>query len=355
MKTIFSYTFYWFVFLITAAFVSGCLNRRSDDVVPETGCRLSKYSATVTSTGNSQTRKEEATYEYDQQGNLVRADSSWTESGDPAGNTANGLTKARYTYNGNGFLSTASSVITWQTKMSGTVNNAQRSSAASFTYTDGKVTGYTSTYTTFGGLQTTVTGTFEYDAAANLVKRTAVNTYTYDPAQVKEVPTYPNGLKRIWVYQNAQLTEYIEQVGTTEVRPYTIANGLVIREDRPAYFILYTYDPQNRLIKHEFHSQGKITYYYSQEWAEGKSAIESIPAFKGFPQIPAAFGKRGNLKKYDFYADIPGTGLSQLTSHTMTNQLNGQSFITGQISEQREMNPDRVLSRTALFTYTGCK
>jgi hypothetical protein len=321
-KTIHKGAIYLFFLLLPVLLISGCLNRRSDDVIsPDTGCRISKYTATVTATGTAQVRNEEAIYEYDQLGNPIKADSSWMEGGASAANAASSRTTARYTYNGDGFLTSASSTITMQTSLAGTLINAQRSSYAAFTYTNGRVTGYTTTYTTFGGLETTVAGTFEYDAAGNLVKRTAINTYAFDPEKVKEVPTYLNGRKRTWLYEDAQLRDYVEQDGATEVRPYIIVNGLLTRENRPDYFILYTYDAQEGQVKHECHSQGKVGYYYTQEWTDGKMALESIPAYKGFPQIPAAFGGQGILKGYEFYADIPGSGMSGLISQTISRPV----------------------------------
>lgn len=351
--------FFLFAFVVSTL-LTGCQKNSGDDVTPDTGCRLEKYTALIQQPGSAQPRNEQATYTYDQNGLLIKADSSWTVPGDASGvNKSNGTTVTTYSYNAAGFLTASSSQTMVQTTLSpGNVSTDQRSLQTSFTYTNDKLTGYVAKSVAGSGLEITVTGTFEYDASGNAVKQTAVNTYTFDPEKTKEKPQYPSGWQRTWTYSNKQLMDYTEKSGTTEIHPYTIQNGLVTKATYPEHYTLHEYDQQQRLIKTQLFQGNKLNYYFTQEWNEGKLPSASFSLFKGFPDLQPAMGYTGIMKRFNFYADYLDSGVVQLTSIQATAQLNGEGFITNNLAEQKDFTPgipSSTGSRTETFTYTGCR
>ncbi|QHT65867.1 hypothetical protein GXP67_03890 [Rhodocytophaga rosea] len=345
--------------LICSLLLSSC-ETDSGKPTPATGCRIQKYTAVIQQPGSQHVQNEQAIFTYDNEGKLIKADSSWTISGGSSGlDNGNSSTVATYTYNAEGFLTAANSQTVRQTMIgTGNTKTDHRSLNTTFTYTQGKLTGYLANSVSFYGLATNVTGTFEYDAAGNVVKQTAVNTYTYDPNVVKEVPGYPSGWQRTWIYTDKQLTDYIEKRGAAETHPYTIQNGLVTKATYPESYTLFEYDNQQRLTKYQFFNGNKLNSYYTQTWNEGKPFFTSLPAFKGFPELQPIMGKVGVWKTFNYYADYPGSGIAQLTSISNTIQLNGEDFVSQAVTEHKDLTPgipSQTGSRTENYTYTGCK
>jgi hypothetical protein len=359
MKTTYASLSRLWITMVCSLLFTSC-QTDSGENSPATGCRIQKYSAVIQQPGSSQTQNEQAIFTYDDQGKLLKVDSSWTISGGANGtNNSNSSTVASYAYNAKGFLTTATSQTVMQTNLGpGNVSIQNRSINTTFSYTQDKLTGYIARSLAFSGLEIIVTGTFEYDAAGNIVKQTAVNTYSYDPATVKEVPGYPSGWQRTWIYSNKQLTDYIEKTGGAETHPYTIQNGLVTKATYPESYILFEYDSQQRLTKYQVFNGNTLNSYYTQEWTEGRPYFASLPALKGFPQIQPIMGKTGVMKKFNFYTDYPDSGVVQLTSITNTVQLNVEDFISQVVAEHKDLTPGipaQTGSRTENYIYTGCK
>jgi hypothetical protein len=359
MKTTYASLLLLGISLVCSLLFCGC-QTSSTEPTPATGCRIQKYTAVIQQPNSQQVRNEQAIFTYDDEGRLIKADSSWSVNGDANGvNKSNSSTIVTYAYNAAGFLTSASSQTIMQTTLGlGNISTHQKSIQTTFTYTQDKLTAYMARTVNFSGLEIIVNGTFEYDAAGNVAKQTAVSTYSYDPATVKEVPTYPSGWQRTWIYNNKQLTDYIEKSGSTETHPYTIQNGLVIKATYLEHYILFEYDTQQRLTKYQVFQGGKLNSYYTQTWNEGKHFYESIPAFKGFPELQPIMGKNGILKTFNYYADYTGSGVAQLTSITNAVQLNGEDFVSQVVAEHKDLTPGMPSltgSRTENYTYTGCK
>lgn len=359
MKTRFTFLFIVLLCFMMSSLLMSCQNTDGDGVTPDTGCRIQKYTAIIQQAGSPQIRNQQATFTYDGNGNLIKADSSWTIAGESDGmNKSKSATSATYLYNDAGFLTQASSQTILQTTLSpGNVTTQQKSLQTNFTYHNDKLSGYVTKSISASGLEILVTGTFEYDASGNVVKQTAINTYTYNPASGKEIPQYPSGWQRSWTYSNKQLVDYTEKTASAETHPYTIQNGLVTKASYDEYFTTYEYDSQQRLVKCQAFRGNKLNSYYTQEWSEGKISAATFSSFKGFPDLQPAMGYTGIIKNYNFYADHQNSGVIKLTSITAESQLNGQGFVTNTVSVQKDLTPgitSAAGSLTESYIYTGC-
>lgn len=337
---------------------AGCNNRSSDDISPTSGCRLQNYSLTEGS--GFSLREEQATYTYDAQGNLLKADTTWTIQGNADGtNRSNSTATGNFVYSSEGFMTAFHTQRTMQTTLGmGKVDIRQYSLNASYTYTNERITGYIYKTTGYFGQKTTMTvvGNYEYDGAGNLSKQKATITYEYEPNAMNELPAYQSGFQRTWLYADNQLVDYTEKDGTTETHPYTLQNGLVTKVTYPDNYTTYEYDNEKRLTKSEIYTHNDLNSYYTLEWSDGKQALAAIPLFKGFPEHKPAFGEAGVLKKFNYYANT-GNKMEQMNESTYQNQINQWNFLTNVTLENKQINPgasSMVINRTQTYTYTGC-
>jgi hypothetical protein len=333
--------------LSVACLLVNCTPEAADDIFPATGCRLTQYSQTYGQPNSSQSYvNEQATYTYDAEGRLSKADTVKTGSEVSGDGFFRVNTDQRYTteyrYNAEGYLTRLNSRWDQQFAPSaGPVEKRQQTYSADFTYSGGKLTGYTSEKVGAFGLTTYVQGVFEYDGTGNLVKRTQTITYDYDPEVVQEKPVYQE-IRNTWIYADNQLVDVIYQFDGTEYRNSLIQNGLLTRTGGTDSYTEFEYDSQKRLTRQAYYRDGQLNNYFTQEWSEGLPAAAAFPAFKGFPATDSPLGKvePGVLRKFRYYYDYPDEGLVLAGETTHTYQFNTLGLVTNLSSESRNMEAD---------------
>lgn len=310
------------------------------------------------------TNPEATTYRYDPKGRPVK----WEYT------LADLTITATYTYDDQGYLTASSLVRNDRSSPNASQPARQTTTSAVYTYTNGQLTGYLTQKTPGSSPGVKITGVFQYDAAGNLIKETARFKYTSDPQQSAEPYNFPDDFQRTWFYNKNQLVDYTTKNGDTESHPYTIVNGLVTKVAGSA---TYDYDSQRRLSKATIYNQGTINSYYTIDWDAGKSWLESLPAFKGFPTFKPVAGQgvettlgadlgaldygvwatAGLPKDFSYFADYKANGLVKLTKSTYTNQLNSQGYISSTTTVNTATYPDepqQSTTRTTTYNYTGC-
>lgn len=357
---------------------TGCNTRTAKETSPQAECRIQKIVRTSPTTTPG-TLTDETTYAYDPQGNLLRTmqiRAGRTENGSRI-STFTHTTTANYTYNAEGYLTSYAWLSSSRSSVSlnGNVTNEpvlEHSLNTAYTYTNERVTGFTSKGVSPYGLTTNSTSAYEYDQAGQVNKETRATTYEIAPGKTPEMPAYPAGAQQTWLYRNNQLIDYTLKTGTTESHPYTIQNGLVMKSTSPGGSSTYEYDDRQRLVKFEAKdANNQVNYYYTLTWETGKPATEATPAFKGFPVRDLAlghygvWGQQGRVtfgrveleKSYRFYANYSGTQVIPLSEFTYTNQINSRGFPTSINTESKDLTPGSpvpVSRKTDTYTYSNC-
>ncbi|MCY7352256.1 MAG: hypothetical protein LH606_16600 [Cytophagaceae bacterium] len=374
MKTRYTFSRALWLGLLLGWLGTGCGTRTAKETAPQSECRIQKI---VRTTPGTQT--DETTYEYDAPGNLVRT----TQIRD--GRTVNGAsistgsftTTAKYTYNAEGFLTNYAWLSSARSSFSlnGNVTTEpvlEHSTNTTYTYANGRVTGYTSKRVSPFGLTTNTTGTYEYDESGNVAKETRTTAYEIAPGKTPEMPAYPAGFQQTWLYRGNQLIDYTLKTANTESHPYTIQNGLVMKSVGPTGSFTCEYDDRQRLVRFEAKdANNQVNHYYTLAWDTGKPATEATPDFKGFPvrevavghygvwgqEGRATFGRVELEKSYQFFANYSGTQVVPLGAFTYGNQTNGRGFPTSIAIESKDLSPGSsspVTRKIETFTYSNC-
>lgn len=356
MTSRFLFTRPWRIILTIALLTGvdmGCQPDAQDNTTPQTNCLLQAYS----------TPADRTTYAFDPQGKLLNWEFNLTNGDQTLKNT--------YTYDENGYLTASILVRTdrWYVKSGQPAR--QMTTTRTYSYSNGRLTGYVSESSPGASPGNKITGTFQYDENGQLQSETATFRYTSDPKLSPEGSSLDDGSIRTWSYRQNQLVDYTYQPSPSGAmtHPYTIVDGRITQiNNQPAF----DYDSQGRLVKTIVYQQGNLNSYAVIEYDQGKSALETVPAFKGFPSIRSVAGVETNLnfaigllgytspavqKSYTYFADYPGHGVVQLTKHTYVNQLNSQGFVTQTTAIGTSTYPDSPPQSDTLktvFTYTNC-
>lgn len=371
MKTLSRFAYLFAGCLALGWFSAGCDKTQLEDPNADADCRIQRIvSTSPAASGGAQTYTNYTIdYNYDSAGRLIKT--TYTGGGNGV------ITTVDYRYNTDGYLTATHSQSVRNTDSLGVPVPGKAlsyTSDADFTYTNGRLTGYT--VKSAGTIKPTVvmTGGYVYNRTGDVTQKTARNTYEYDPAVVKERPAYASGLQRTWTYANKQLTDYSEKTEGGETHPYTIQNGLITRVTNPDGYATYAYDDQQRVTKMELYNGTRLNSSYTQEWSSARVANTARPAFKGFPAVLASFvidprmgdasfgeadfGQATYVEQaYKYFADYPGYGFVQLTALTNTVQTNARGLITSVTTvntDQTPSLPSRSSQSTTTYTYTNC-
>lgn len=196
---------------------------------------------------------------------------------------------------------------------------------------------------------------------AGAVETTSLKTaYEYDEAgkPTKKTTIDGKGAQTVWTFVNGQLTDIVQQSAEgTEMRPFTIKNGMLERETyNDGRYAQYEYDAERRLIKCTLYVDAtKINFYYTNSWCTGKSYESTLPSFYGHPDIPAFMGKNGVLAKYTFFGDVNGK-LVQLNESNYVNEFNEDGFVKNTVLQNQQFgtmatDPVYVINTNTTYSY----
>jgi len=371
MKTLSRFAYLFAGSLVLGWFSAGCDKNQLEDPDANSDCRIQRIvSTSPAASGGAQTYTNYTIdYNYDSDGRLLKT----TYAG--GGNRV--ITTVDYRYNTDGYLTATHSQSVRNTDSLGVPVPGKAlsyTSDADFTYTNGRLTGYT--VKSAGTINPTVvmTGGYVYNATGDVTQKTALTTYDYDPAVVKELPAYASGLRRTWTYANKLLTDYSEKTEGGETHPYTIQNGLITKVTYAGGYRTHNYDDRQRETKVEVYDGDRVNSSYTVEWSKGWAADRALPVLKGFEAIQATFKLNPALgsvsfenadfgqpfyveQAYRYFADYPGYGLVQLTALTNTVQTNARGLITSVTTVNTDQTPSlpaRSSQSTTTYTYTNC-
>lgn|GEM_PF-2092194 len=358
------------VALFFSVVLQSCKHQTGEDPDPQGNCRLLNYSYSYGQPGGNQPfQKEKATYTYDAEGRLLKADTVITalnvyKQGVYENRVSeNQRFTSTYTYDAEGFLTRYASVQKSQWDEPHWPNQIRdRTHTIDFTYEDGKLKSFLSRHENVSapnkGLITTVQSSFTYGEDGKLTKRIDKTRYNaYDPAQVPERPAYPNGFENTFVYADGKLVDMIQNVGNGDTHPATIQNGLVVRSGNANNYTTIEFDSQERPFKTTHYTNNAINSYYTQEWVDGKSASAALPRFKGFPEVKPSGGySDGALHKFTFYHEWnPGEGIKLVSEFTHHFQFNGRGYVTSQSTDIKGTEGNKYVSTPAkapiLYSY----
>lgn len=300
----------------------------------------------VESISSSSNMTAQTLYTYDDARNLTRmTHQTATTYTDGALETSYSV-NTDYTYDSEGYLTKTTRQTIDRASRSvsgGGPTQTQRSLTTTYGYTSGRVTSYTTVETQLDNRPLTRLG-----------------SYSYNGDQTQQVETSSTGFSRTYVYTKGLLTDYIERTGSTEIRPWTLKNGLITKMTLVGNYlseITYEYDEQQRLIRRDEFLNGKPTGYTIYTNDPAKPGAVAVPAQKGFPDVVPVFGRPAletSQKQYSinlngqtqFYMDL-----------SATHQANRQGFVTKRSVVSRPQNPQalpQMITTTETYTYTNC-
>ncbi|SOD92783.1 hypothetical protein [Spirosoma fluviale] len=361
MKTLFTLRYALPGFVLIGWLTGGCTRQEQTPAAQGT-CRIEQYRAITTAVGLNSTRQ--TNYQYDPQGNLTSVVTTLNQR--PTSGTVGtktGTTTVTYTYDAAGYLTGSTSQQQITDILPGNkTTTAAVSITTSYSYANGRLSTAVTKNIGAYGVTTNTTESYEYNASGELTQKTALNTYTYDPATANEIPGSPTGPLRIWTYQQNQLVDYAERSGAVDYRPLTIVNGLVTSYSTAGnYKTIWEYDSQNRQTKAADYVSDTLTIMTTQTWSDAKPATASLPAFKGFPvTVPASeFGQTGVLSTStnSYWNSISKTRETFVTQNSVS-QTNSQGFVTNSVTTAKHPNPAAVpqdYTTTETYTYSNCQ
>lgn len=342
--------------------VSSC-NREATDTTPQGECRIQTSVIITTSIFAKST--DQTNYAYDPAGRLLGV--TMTQNRQPTSGTfgtQTGSKISRFTYDASGYL-TASATDELYTTVSNTTTREQITTTQSFSYTSGRLSGYTTRRVGAYGLTFVSVNALDYDASGELLTNTETSsTLIHDPSLAKEKPFDSGSTTRVWTYRNRQLADYVENAGTPNARkPLTIQNGVVTKIGDPNYEIRYEYDARQRITKQEIYRNGTLTEYFIQTWNEAKPASTAVPVFRGFPTYGLnsfaysnGIGNAATRTSYQgFYLNTVSNVIQPFNTVSSVVQTNAAGFVTGITSTDKHPTAtDQDTSTIETNTYAGC-
>ena len=347
---VFSFLYALCVSAITGWLLTGCAGN-SGEATPQGICRIQQYSAV--DKAQSYTTTTQTTYTYDNNDNLTKSVATIDilpmtgTSGKKTGNTT-----TTYTYDTNGFL-TASSYQQQTTDV--VLNNVSKTEVysilTSYSYTSGRLSQKEEKYSgTYVAPNDNVASAYTYDANGNLTKIVVTRWNNTD-------------YQETWSYRDNQLTDFVQKTGSSEVRPYTIQDGVITKMVFPGQtdelVVTKTFDDQKRATRIDDAINGQLDRYDVQTWTDAKPATASLPAFKGFPPVDQSLpfsGKAGVLAsiKHFYWNSVSKTVQSTGESTSMV-QTNAQGFVSNVTTAYSDANGNQSTTYTATYTYTNCQ
>lgn len=353
-------------FIITGSILIGWMaggcSHNPDGPSPDTTCRIQQYVSR--SVSSDFTSLNQTDYEYDQRGNLSKLITTYDKrpvSGTVTSQT--GTTTVTYLYDADGYLTASSSQQKLTTLFGAKTTVEQVSVATSYSYANGKLTNTQMRKIGAYGVNTSAVESYEYSSSGELVRKTAQNTYDYDPAVATEIPSSPTGPVQIWTYQQNLLTDYVEKNGSSEYRPILLQNGVVTKIMVPGsqgdYSASYEYDSQQRPVKMNEYIGGTLTRAYTQTWSDAKPSSATLPAFKGWPVLVRQMGREGVLStNTSSYLNTITRQIQVFTEQTSITQTNSQGFVTNNTITLTYANPAAAPQNTVTtetYIYSGCQ
>lgn len=339
-------------------FATGCDKNSVNEAARQSACRIQQYSAI--SQAKFYNRTSQINYTYDAPGNLTKTLTTYEQrpANGAVGNQT-GTNTTTYAYSDDGFLATVTSQEVYLTVTNKTTRE-QITTTTSYSYTAGRLSGYTINRIGAYGITTKTVGTLTYNSVGAVATKTEINTsLVHDPAIAKEMPTESADITRLWTYQNNQLVDYVERIGSIEYRPLSVQNGVVTKIAGSNYEVRIMYDGLQRVVRQENYANGQLTEYYEQTWAEAKSSSGALPSFKGFPvgvQVTASEQSGVIATHKTFYWNSVARAMQPYSERTATVQTNVQEFITGAvITTTHPTAADQNVTTTETYTYTGCQ
>jgi hypothetical protein len=325
--------------LVLTVLLAGCGKSNLRETAPNGLCRVEKMVSTTQS--STSTHTEQTTYAYDSGGHLTKKTvASETKYTSGPGTQTFDVTDT-YAYDADGFLTTHETRVQERSPQpNGSTLTDDRSTTRTYTYTNGRVTGYATRLVSKSGT-TTLAGTYTYDDTGDLTARTETQ----------------GTFERTWTYRKGLLTDYVEKSGTDAYRPYVLQDGLVTRQTirgTPVYVAVMTYDAQQRQTKHEEFNDGKPTRYTTRTFGDVQPAEAILPLFKGFPTLRPEFGQPGVLATEDQYFINATTGATQhFRTDAFEHQKNGRGLVARSQQNTQFLNPQTLPQRvTTIQTYT---
>lgn len=328
--------------LVLAVLISSCDRAAQTDVAAASDLLLQRIdSETKSATSNT---TAQTVYSYDDGKNLVRKTyNQSTKQSSIAAETTFSVTTDN-TYNPDGYLLTSITRSVERTSGAGAAGIPpliQRSSTTTYAYSAGKVASYTIVETRTDGQQATRTGTYAYDPATEQVRQTELSG---------------NAFSRIYTYTKGILTDYVEQNGAVETRPWVLNKGVITRFTIPGGLVLnYQYDEQLRPIRMDEFLNGKLTNYYVWTNDAMKPGSEAVPIQKGFPILLQPFGREGvRTSDKSYYINALNGQIQLVNDHQTVNQANSEGFVKSRTSTARPQDPlalPQVATTTETYTY----
>lgn len=319
-------------------FLINCKSDLIEDILkPSSNCRIIK--AVVESQSSNDSHKEISTteYVYNTNGDLIKKSL-----------VIDGKTKSYYVqnetyrYNPEGFL-IEQTIVGINDEPN--INVRKTSSNSKFSYTDSRLTTIEKSNTNLQGNVSLDYIKYLYDANGVLLSKAKTNsvgsifTSTYN--------------------SNGELIDYEIKTSTETTKPYTLQNGLVIKDSSKGYYSSNEYNAQRQIVKSQFYNNNKLNSYFTFEYYNGLHSEATMPNFKGFPIIKNEKGELGVFAKFQYFAE-PGNGaLEKLNESANVCQKNSNGLVTKIELTNLQFSPVTVtpvttIKSTQVFTYANC-
>lgn len=336
--------------LIVSLLNSQCARPTADVPSLQSGCRIQQVVSTLknaTTEGTSQTQ-----YTYDAAGNLLRTVLTNRYQSGPGSNQSSTTTET-YSYDASNFLLRKESLTQESSVLGNQQTGFQRTLTTDYVYSDSRLASYratgTTSFTTSGSTrqQTDITNSqYAYDATGQLVQQMLNNnqTTTYQNGLVTAYNYTPNGLNTYTVTDGLISSAFFPG---TEGTTGKVSNLLQRRR----------YDDQRRPIEQRELINDTLRSYYTQAWQSGFTAEQSLPAFKGHPQIRSPYGEPGLVTDHrQFQVNRQqGNSIYESSRTTTVHELNAEGYVTRSVAtttNNASGQPASVL--TTVYTYTNC-
>jgi hypothetical protein len=262
--------------MIVVIMISCKSNSEVNLITPSANCRIIKSVNESKSSNDTFIETSTTDYQYDKNGNLTKKSL-----------VIDGKTKAyyvqdeTYSYNTEGYLIEQTFV--------GIIDEPnipvkKTSSNSKFTYTNGRLSVIEKSNINLQGKVSIENTKYLYDANGVLTSQVRTNSVG---------TTFTSSYN-----SKGELTDYIIKTNTETTKPYTLQNGLVIKDMGKGYYLNYAYNAQRQMVKSEVYNNNKLNSYYTIEYDNSLFSEITIPKFKGFPSIKLEMGSWGCLRNF---------------------------------------------------------
>jgi hypothetical protein len=330
-----NFLFASFIILSIITSLTNCKQESVEETLKTTSNHKISKSVTESQSSNNLFKEESIiTYQYDNNGNLTKKSM-----------VNDGQTKAyyvqdeTYTYNSEGNLMEQAFV---GINDEPNIPVRKSSTKSKFTYSNGKLLTIEKSSTNPQG---------------NVSLENTKYFYGGDGVLNSQVRTNQIGTTFTSTYnEKGELIDYVIKTNSETTRPYTLQNGLVMKETGKGYFVNYIYNEKRQIIKSEVYSDGKLNSYYTIEYDKALKEDTFLPKFKGFPTIINEMGEAGVFAKFMFFADAGNGKIEKLNESVSINQtldcgLVGKIDLTNQQFFTTPNTPPTIIKSTQVFSY----